>query len=596
MRHDRSTSITLRFLVGLVAFLVAAGPVVVVIALTARIDDTDRGHDEVESVVETMAEESAAVADWYFAAPEAALDVIVAQLATGETASLLAPEVRQLLVDVLTSHQNLDGVFAAHPDGTFVFVAHDDSRDEPGFRIKEIEVSEQGDRVVNHMITDENFRIVDTERDVDDPYDPLVRSWYQLVDSGPSIGWTDPYTFYSSGERGITLAGAARDAAGETDLVVGVDVRLTELGRFLDARRPGENGVAMVVSSAGLVVASSPGDSAAADERFVGPMPVADEIVLFSDPDEATTSAAAHVGATNSFVLVTTAADEDFLGNLRAQLRRDGLVAVAIAGISMGLFLLAAAWIGRYIHRLNGLATTDALTGLPNRAAIRGSIDYEIECGQPVAIMILDLDEFKAVNDTYGHAVGDRLLVEVADRLQRVAGDEALVARLGGDEFIVMAQSVTACLDHGLWTAMIDTVADPFVIDGIELSVSASGGVTYAVDPAGTSAVLHEADIALYEAKGRGGADYVIFDGRTEGFGTRQVVLPELALASEGTDVIVTDVVDTRDHDRRDNGAETHDLRDDRVHADSAQRGADRSVAPATLAESLRPFSPTEVP
>lgn len=540
MHTDRSTSIIFRLLVGLVALLVAAGPVVLLVAVTSRIDDSDRGRDQVESVVETMAQESAAVADWYFAAPEAALGVLYSQLDARGSAPLITPVVRNLLADVLRAHQNLDGVFAARPDGSFIYVTHDLTRDDASYRVKEITIAATGVRVVTELWADENFEIVVTDLNTEDTFDPRSRAWYKTVESGSSLAWTEPYTFFTSGEPGITLASASRDTAGEIDLVVGVDLRLTELGRFLDARRPGENGVAMVVSAAGRIVASAPLITNA-DERFSGPMPIADETVIFHNANEITTSAAAHVGADNSFVLLTTAADEDFIGALRSQFRRDAMMAVAIAAVSLGLFLLAAAWIGRYIHRLNRLASTDSLTGLPNRAAIQRMIESEIERDQSVAVMILDLDGFKAVNDTHGHAVGDELLVAVGNRLRRTAGDNAAIARLGGDEFIAIARSVPACLDNGLWSSMIESAAAPYLIDGIELVVPASGGVTYAVDPLGANVVLHEADMALYEAKDRGGNDYVIYNSQTHKVGTQCVV-------------------------------------------------------PATFAESLRPFSASEVP
>jgi len=593
MHNDRSTSITLRLLVGLVALLLAAGPIVVLGALTTRIDDSERGQDEVESVVKTMAEESAAVADWYFAAPEAGLEVLVSQLTARVDDSLLRPEVRRLLFDVLISHQNLDSVYAARSDGSFVFVAHDDTTDA-SYRIKEIAVDDRGGRTVTLSWTNDAFEVITTEVDDGDDYDPRSRPWYELIDSGRSIAWADPYRFDSSNELGITLAGTARDDAGNFDLVVGVDVRLTELGRFLDARRPGANGVSTVVTSAGLAVASS--SPLATTTRFSGPMPVGEETILFNDSDEQTTSAAAHVGATDSFVLLTTASNDDFLGGLRSQFRRDAMIVVAIAAVSVCLFLLAAAWIGRYIHRLNRLATSDPLTGLLNRAAMKRLIDQEIENGEPVAIMILDLDEFKAVNDTHGHAVGDRLLIKVANRLREAAGDDAIVARLGGDEFIALAANVRGRTEHPLWTSMIAAVADTYFVDGIELLVPASGGVTYAVDPIDTSAVLHEADIALYEAKDRGGANYVIFDGRDDGVGTKHIRSRggNNTNGDSGCGRAVT-VHAVTVHAGTVDAPLAIQITDGSRDSDPPG-GATAIVASATRTESLRPFSQSEVP
>lgn len=168
--------------------------------------------------------------------------------------------------------------------------------------------------------------------------------------------------------------------------------------------------------------------------------------------------------------------------------------------------------------RLNHLATHDALTALHNRAALAAEMEAKIaaarEAGTAVALAIVDLDNFKLINDTQGHAAGDRLLVEVAGRLVALCRSAAFVARLGGDEFAVLAvdpdarDTVLALAD-----GVIEAMDMPVAIDGRPSVVGASVGVAlfpgHATDATG---LLACADIALYEAKRNGRRRVALFD------------------------------------------------------------------------------------
>jgi diguanylate cyclase (GGDEF)-like protein/PAS domain S-box-containing protein len=155
------------------------------------------------------------------------------------------------------------------------------------------------------------------------------------------------------------------------------------------------------------------------------------------------------------------------------------------------------------------LAHHDSLTGLPNRAAFNEHLALGLEqaaaIGGSVAVMCIDLDRFKEINDVYGHAAGDCLLREVSQRLQ-IAADGAFLARLGGDEFIIVVtegeQPVTA---EKIADALLAAVADDFEVDGHSLAVGMSLGVAvYPADGADAASLLSNADAALYRAKGEG--------------------------------------------------------------------------------------------
>ncbi|MFD0974911.1 putative bifunctional diguanylate cyclase/phosphodiesterase [Plantactinospora endophytica] len=153
-------------------------------------------------------------------------------------------------------------------------------------------------------------------------------------------------------------------------------------------------------------------------------------------------------------------------------------------------------------------AAHDALTGLANR---RHLLDRGAEqLGQRrtegvVALLLIDLNHFKEVNDTLGHAAGDRVLIQVAERLRTAVHGEDLVARLGGDEFAVLfhglpAPAVAAHRAEALLTAL----HEPIELDGMRISVEASGGIAVAPSSGGMTELLRRADVAMYQAKRAG--------------------------------------------------------------------------------------------
>jgi diguanylate cyclase (GGDEF)-like protein len=156
-------------------------------------------------------------------------------------------------------------------------------------------------------------------------------------------------------------------------------------------------------------------------------------------------------------------------------------------------------------RQMRELAHTDPLTGLPNRRVLTERLEQEIERAGPdasFALALLDLDGFKPVNDQYGHGCGDLLLCEVADRLRKACGANALPARIGGDEFAILvpagsAMSLTAMADH-----ILAALVPPYQIEGHHLGVGASIGVaTWPGDGATSRSLFETADTALYAVK-----------------------------------------------------------------------------------------------
>ncbi len=155
-------------------------------------------------------------------------------------------------------------------------------------------------------------------------------------------------------------------------------------------------------------------------------------------------------------------------------------------------------------------AQHDTLTGLPNRALLASNagrtLSHAVAAGTRCAMILLDLNGFKNVNDTLGHAAGDQLLVEIGSRLAASVRSSDCVARLGGDEFVVLLDKLDHPVDAGqLAATLVERVSVPITIDGLRIAVEASAGVALFPDNGTTvEALLRCADVAMYGAKRRG--------------------------------------------------------------------------------------------
>ncbi|MBI6618764.1 EAL domain-containing protein [Pseudomonas corrugata] len=172
----------------------------------------------------------------------------------------------------------------------------------------------------------------------------------------------------------------------------------------------------------------------------------------------------------------------------------------------------------RLLHSLQWRVGHDVLTGLPNRTYLSDLLDQALEFSQvenlPLAVCMLDLDGFKAVNDGYGHASGDRLLIEVARRLRSIVRGEDVVARLAGDEFVLVLRHVHGMDElHAALNRVLVAVSMPYVIDGKSINVFASVGVTlFPWDNEDADTLLRHADQAMYVAKQSGRNRFHLFD------------------------------------------------------------------------------------
>ncbi|GAC1484993.1 MAG: hypothetical protein NVS1B9_02280 [Solirubrobacteraceae bacterium] len=202
---------------------------------------------------------------------------------------------------------------------------------------------------------------------------------------------------------------------------------------------------------------------------------------------------------------------------------------MAVGGLGAGAFVDAAALtaegeLAGSHGELRRLAFQDPLTDLPNRSALAermgAALRRAARNGEAVALLVIDLDSFKLVNDTLGHTAGDRLLQLVAERLSDLRGPECFLARLGGDEFLLLCEGLggdtEAASEYALNVA--DTLSgemrEPFTVGNCTFEISASVGISlYPRDAPDPDTLIQHADQAMYSAKRSGRGNSAIFDG-----------------------------------------------------------------------------------
>jgi diguanylate cyclase (GGDEF)-like protein len=197
-------------------------------------------------------------------------------------------------------------------------------------------------------------------------------------------------------------------------------------------------------------------------------------------------------------------------------------------------------------HRANH----DVLTGLPNRAALSEALSQCLDAGRPAAVLFMDLDRFKLVNDSHGHPVGDALLVALGRRLGTAVRPEDTVARFGGDEFVILCpdvvdEEVAVQIAHRI----SGTMAEVFLVEGHELFLTGSVGVTIGRPSDDPEDLLRDADTAMYQAKEQGRPGYAFFDAGMRDRSRRRLELEQelhFALERDEFRLVYQPVFDTK--------------------------------------------------
>ncbi|MEV6299065.1 bifunctional diguanylate cyclase/phosphodiesterase [Actinoplanes sp. NPDC051861] len=296
-------------------------------------------------------------------------------------------------------------------------------------------------------------------------------------------------------------------------------------------------------STSGGVLTSDPDfQAAAAGESRAAVMAEQIQVIRVVQPQVASASGQS-VGVLEVYLPYDAIADQ-----IHAQMERTWW---RLGGALVALYLVLAllAWsttrsLSRYAARQEYQATHDALTGLPNRAAYRAHAEVVLgnaeRNGAIGAIVLVDLNRFKEVNDTLGHHAGDELLRVVADRMGSALGPDDLLARLGGDEFAILLPGRARDEAVALLESMRDRVSDEMVLDGVPLSIEASFGVAlYPEHGLQLEKLKQRADTAMYQGK-RGAADVVVYAGGDTGQSHQWLVIQaELRHALERDELVL---------------------------------------------------------
>jgi diguanylate cyclase (GGDEF)-like protein len=182
-------------------------------------------------------------------------------------------------------------------------------------------------------------------------------------------------------------------------------------------------------------------------------------------------------------------------------------------------------------QQLRHVASHDALTGLQNRSSLERELSRAIKRSNRhrmrFAVMFIDLDRFKQINDTLGHGVGDRMIRVCGERLQALLREDDTVARFGGDEFVLLLENLSSPSDAAvLAKKALACFDEPFLTDGHELHISASIGVSvYPEDGGDAETLVKNADTAMYRAKERGRGSYCFYTAQMNAQGTERLML-----------------------------------------------------------------------
>src|SRR6185295_7832006 len=181
--------------------------------------------------------------------------------------------------------------------------------------------------------------------------------------------------------------------------------------------------------------------------------------------------------------------------------------------------------------RAQHLADHDPLTGLPNRRLLEDRLTQALAASQrnrkQTAVVFVDLDRFKSINDTLGHSAGDAVLKEVAERLMKQLRVVDTVCRMGGDEFVVILPEIKRASDAAnVASKILETMAQPFVAEGRELHITTSIGISvFPDDGRDAESLIRNADAAMYHAKGTGRANYQFFTEQMNLAASRRLVI-----------------------------------------------------------------------
>lgn len=534
-----------RLLFTLLGLLVLVEVVTVFAVLASQQFASDRAlrehtHELLQNVVDETRENAAS----YLRQTRDSVSLAAGIFEAGLLAQDRPDQLERYFLEQLRVVPHIDALYFGDTRGNFIFSKRDGTQSENGFLSKIIQTSLPEEERVTLVNRDGNLTETSRRLDPADRYDPRRRPWFERAQNIDEPVWTAPYIFYTSQRPGLTVARAVRDQEGNLLGVIGADIELSALSKFLTDQHIGKSGAAFIVYSNGDVLAHpNASEFALRDDQ--------DKLRLkkLHELDPITARAGARleeifpdlvalneshfdsfeVGerrylsmfvsllshGENQWVMGVYAPEDELAQTIRDGQRESIFLGVAVSLLTVTAAILVALVVLRPIYTLQRQAREDPLTGLLNRRSFDEIAPDRLtsteRAGLPVSVIMIDIDRFKPINDEHGHAVGDEVLVVVARRISNGLSNDDLLSRYGGEEFAVVLPNAT--LQQGRQIAErlrelvssepIKTSVGPLRVS-ISLGVAESGGETTSI-----ADLLDRADQGLLAAK-RQGRDRVV--------------------------------------------------------------------------------------
>ncbi len=438
------------------------------------------------------------------------------------------------LLEMLKNHKEFSGFTYGDQEGKLLYVARL-SQESHQYLTKRIFFN---NGIKQEYLIRRNADFIPQARaTVHDDFDPRQRPWYQAFEQQKLL-WTIPYIFFTSNAPGITVSTPIADKDDKPIGAFGADIEISSLSDFLAKRNISPHSSAFIVGRGGALAAHSDIHSITRTgpqghlqllniaELTNNPVLVHlwslieeldDTSLLKGQTLDFTLNGAKYLAVVRSFsensqwpwIMSVVAPEDDFIGIFRHARHQQLLRALLYSiGITLLLFLLAAKFL-KPVRRLLHHAHFDPLTNLYNRRAFfEHCAKKEAKAATshtPLCLAMIDVDNFKKVNDTYGHGVGDELLIAIAGRLRGTLSKNDLIGRFGGEEFIVLMTD--AKIDRGVQVCnrLRKVIANaPFRTEVGQVSVSISIGVASLDNCPDIQEGITRADQALLRAKSTG--------------------------------------------------------------------------------------------
>jgi diguanylate cyclase (GGDEF)-like protein len=460
-------------------------------------------------------------------------------------------ELERFFLEQLHVVPQIDSIYFGDPQGQFFFTRREQAQTTEQYLTKVIEMHSGDRRQVTRIRRDAQFLELGRDLDPQDSFDPRTRPWYaKAKDIAAATVWTDPYIFFTSKRPGLTVAARIQDGDGTLLGVVGADIELHALSMFLAGQKIGQTGAAFVVHNNGSVIAYP------RPERLTRGSPnEPPRLARLTELDELTAKAAARLaerfptlahlesahfdafknGAVRylsayvpfqlhdsaHWVMGAYAPEEEFAKAIRQGQRQSMVLGIVVSVLAMTIAVFLGLLFARPLRALQHQAFQDPLTGLLNRRGFRDAAQQRLresqQTEQSFSTMMIDIDRFKNINDSFGHHVGDQVLEAVAGRIKGGLSRNDLLARYGGEEFAVVLPATDRHAAGQVAERLRTLVGSQFIDTNTgAMRVTISVGVADLESSAGASLteLLQRADGGLLEAKKQGRNKVIVVEPR----------------------------------------------------------------------------------